>query len=197
VLEVPVNVTPKFLSEQSIELNVEAVRQTAVFGDGTATFAESVNTAKTRVLATVQLNFGETLVLSGLSEKENTKTKDGVPILKDIPIIQYLFSNEKTTELTRSVLILLTPRPARYTDGKPDASELKEGAPSAKSTAVAALEQRYDWFRPAPQSDVLLYTLSKKDYVAAVRKGDVTLEDWTDRASLSHILKRALRFLYY
>jgi type II secretory pathway component GspD/PulD (secretin) len=58
------------------------------------------------------MQFGETLVLGGLSEKEDSVVRDGVPILQDVPVLQYFFSNEQTVDFHKSVLILITPRRA-------------------------------------------------------------------------------------
>jgi len=65
--------------------------------------------------ANVQLEFGQTLVLGGLSEKETTRTRSGVPLLQDIPGLQYLFSSLSTSSFQRSVLILITPRDPYFT----------------------------------------------------------------------------------
>ena len=65
--------------------------------------------------ANVVMNLGDTLVLGGLSEKESTTNRDGVPLLQDLPGVQYLFSQQQRTDYQRSVLILITPRPAAYT----------------------------------------------------------------------------------
>jgi type II secretory pathway component GspD/PulD (secretin) len=65
--------------------------------------------------ANVVMRMGDTLILGGLSEKESTNTRDGVPGMQDIPFLQYLFSAQQKTEFQKSVLILITPRPANYT----------------------------------------------------------------------------------
>lgn len=60
--------------------------------------------------ANVVMKIADTLVPSGLSEKTSASTRDGVPGLRDVPGVQYLFSNKKTSEIQRSVLILVSPR---------------------------------------------------------------------------------------
>ena len=55
---------------------------------------------------------GETLMLGGLTEQETEKSADGVPFLKDIPIVNWAFSEQQNKEFTRTLTILLTPRAA-------------------------------------------------------------------------------------
>ena len=61
------------------------------------------------------MKFDDTLIISGLSEKETEKLNDGVPFLQDLPVLQHLFRHEDTLDFTKSVLILLTPRKPQYT----------------------------------------------------------------------------------
>jgi tetratricopeptide (TPR) repeat protein len=62
------------------------------------------------------LDLNQTLILTGLSQREQTVSKSGVPILKSIPVIKYLFSQEKTITKDFSIIILLTPREPAYWD---------------------------------------------------------------------------------
>ncbi len=52
---------------------------------------------------------GETVVISGLTKKKNTDAESGVPDVKDIPVLGYLFKGEKKTDQMEEVLIFLTP----------------------------------------------------------------------------------------
>jgi Tfp pilus assembly protein PilF len=62
------------------------------------------------------LGIDQTLILSGLNQKETDTDRSGVPILSSIPLIKYLFSQETTVESTAAVIILLTPRDPAYVD---------------------------------------------------------------------------------
>ena len=50
-----------------------------------------------------ELKKGEIIVLSGINQSTNIEVKKGIPILKDIPILQYIFST-KNKELSESIL---------------------------------------------------------------------------------------------
>ncbi|TFG93339.1 MAG: type IV pilus secretin PilQ [Syntrophobacterales bacterium] len=52
---------------------------------------------------------GETIVISGLSRQRNSGGDTGVPGLKDIPALGYLFKNESKSETMEEVLIFITP----------------------------------------------------------------------------------------
>lgn len=75
---------------------------------------DSVAFSNLEVTSEAVLGLGRTLILTGLSQRESTKGSSGVPILKDIPIIQYFFSNKSTKTSDSSVIILLTPRDPAY-----------------------------------------------------------------------------------
>jgi len=71
---------------------------------------------KVTVASEAVLSLGQTLILSGLSQRESHTGVSGVPILRDIPIIKYLFSTKSTTIADAAVIILLTPRDPAFSD---------------------------------------------------------------------------------
>jgi type II secretory pathway component GspD/PulD (secretin) len=112
---VKLTVLPEFLEDGRLNMKVSAQRTFLLTPSADVIFTFRMETSKTTVNANVVMRFGETLILSGLSEKEAEVTRDGTPILQDVPGIQYLFSNQRTRDFQKSVMILLTPRPAQYT----------------------------------------------------------------------------------
>lgn len=57
--------------------------------------------AKTKATTTLKLKFGETGMLGGIYERVIRQDKDGVPLLQDIPFLQYLFPQETTSDLRK------------------------------------------------------------------------------------------------
>jgi type IV pilus assembly protein PilQ len=53
---------------------------------------------------------GETIVISGLTKQSGTTSVSGVPWLKEIPVLGWLFKGEGKTETMEEVLIFITPR---------------------------------------------------------------------------------------
>jgi hypothetical protein len=73
---------------------------------------------KVQVVSEAVLNLGQTLILSGLSQRESRTTRSGVPILMDVPLLKYFFSTTSTVDLDAAVIILLTPRDPAFLDEK-------------------------------------------------------------------------------
>jgi type II secretory pathway component GspD/PulD (secretin) len=65
---------------------------------------------KVTVASEAVLSLGQTLILSGLSQRESRTGRSGVPVLRDIPILKYFFSTRTTTTADTAVIILITPR---------------------------------------------------------------------------------------
>jgi pilus assembly protein CpaC len=78
--------------------------QISDFVDGNPNFQTSrVNTA-------INLNSGETLVLSGLVSSTNAKAVDKLPVLGDVPILGELFKSRRFQKDESELLIFVTPR---------------------------------------------------------------------------------------
>ena len=52
---------------------------------------------------------GETIVISGLTKQRGASSDSGVPWMKDIPVLGWLFKGEGTTSSMEEVLIFITP----------------------------------------------------------------------------------------
>lgn len=185
-------VTPVFLSNGRVQLKVEAQRTSLNATADNPRVTYQLEIAETTANANVVMNLGDTLVLSGLSEKSTANTREGVPVLQDVPVIQYLFSNKKTNDIQRSVLILITPRAPAYT-ANPD---LGNGTTVSASTQM--LRDKFGFTGNTPSSvDAILSHLKTNDLFREFRQGDVTLERWDRMHSTGDRLRQALGFLYY
>jgi len=195
-------VTPQFLSDDKLILSVAASRSFFDTVLTTGAFNNSVQTSKTNVSANVVMKFGETLILSGLSERETEHVNSGVPLLKEIPLIQYAFSRETTLDFQKSVIVLLTPRKPEYVY-QPDGNK-EDG--SGKGRTGGTGEQRYleelqarhkDWFRPYPNVASAFHHIQQNKLYREFRTGDVSLEKWENATTLFNRLKRAIEFLHF
>ncbi|MEQ8195758.1 MAG: type II and III secretion system protein, partial [Rhodospirillales bacterium] len=196
---VKLSVVPAFLKDGRVRLKVNAERTFLSTPDTTSvTFTLRIDTTKTTVNANVVMNFGETLILSGLSEKETERRRDGVPGLQDIPLVQYFTSKATTNDFQKSVLILLTPRPASYVfQNERQKSETKEKQTEGERV-LSELQARYsDWFRPYPNWASIFHHMQANSLYREFRTGDVTLEKWTDYQSHENRLRQVLDFLFY
>jgi hypothetical protein len=67
---------------------------------------------------------GESLIIGGIRKNEEFAVVRGVPILKDIPILGFLFSSEDTEKRAVETIFILTPTIS--TDGRPKKEVMKE-----------------------------------------------------------------------
>ncbi len=58
---------------------------------------------------TLMVKDGETIVISGLSKQRSSTGDSGIPVLKDIPTLGYLFKSDSRAETMEEVLIFITP----------------------------------------------------------------------------------------
>ena len=56
------------------------------------------------------VNDGETAVIGGLTITEVNRTRSGIPLLSQLPIVGGLFSTTENSERRRDLMILVTPR---------------------------------------------------------------------------------------
>ena len=191
-------VKPTFRPDGKIVLKAKAERTFLATPNTTSiTFATRIDTSKTTVLANVVMNYGETLILSGLSEKETERIRDGVPFLQDVPVVQYLFSSNTTRDFQKSVLILLTPRNPNYVYREGQVSE--NGTPLPKDEKVLnELRSRYaDWFKPYPNWASIFHHMQNNKLYREFRTGDVELERWESLMARSERWGQILDFLFY
>jgi len=196
---VKLSVNPEFLDDGRVKLNVVAERTFLTTPNtSSVTFTLRIDTSKTTVSANVAMNYGETLILSGLSEKETERKRDGVPVLQDLPGLQYLFSKRTTRDFQKSVLILMTPRPPSYTNQSDLQQSETRARQSKNERALSELQARYsDWFKPYPNWASVFHHMQDNTLYREFRTGDVTMEHWANMETLKSRLGQALDFLYF
>ncbi|QAU34829.1 secretion protein [Janthinobacterium sp. 17J80-10] len=185
-------VTPSFLPQGRVQLKVEAQRTSLNASSDNPRVAYQIEIGEITANANVVMNLGDTLVLSGLSEKSASSTRDGVPGLQDVPVIQYLFSNKKTNDLQRSALILVTPRsPVQI-------AETAAGADESMASRMKALREKFGFANSSPANiEAIMTQLQANEFFREFRQGDVSMERWDRMRSTGDRLREVLGFLYY
>ena len=102
---VRLTVTPRIRNSGEIVLDIQPSVDEVV-GYRTVNSAPVIATRSVRT--TVRLNNGETIVIGGLFREHEIKTKGGIPILKDIPLVGLLFRNTKIEKKKTEVVFVLT-----------------------------------------------------------------------------------------
>lgn len=194
---VKLSVTPEFLPDNLIKLNIAAERTFLAIPSTSVKFDFRLDTTKTTVNANVVMKFGETLILSGLSERDQSRDRDGVPLLQDIPIVQYLFSSRDSRDYYKSVLILLTPRRAEYTNRAQADVEADRANASPEDLALMDFEAKYSpWFKPIPNIGEITRALESSTLYREFRTGDLA-GSWQGLDGHTNRLKTAINFLFY
>ncbi|HAT72649.1 MAG TPA: hypothetical protein DCS63_07520 [Elusimicrobia bacterium] len=205
LVDVPVginlSITPTFVDNETIRIKVHADRSFIEARSEKLGFNYFSQTSKTSVDATAVMKFGETLILSGLSENETTKAKSGVPFLQSIPLIQSLFSNKTEQEMKKSVMILICPQKAHRAAEHMTPAEAKELRKAMRKgpAAVAHLKalKAKEGLDTKDNLDAVYEEIYKGRYYKEFQSGDLHLDAWHNSDSMIGAIKRVLGFLWY
>lgn len=96
-------VTPHITSENRILMKLEPERSSYTF-DANGVIINT-NNAETNVV----VDNGQTAVIGGLTTQEEMESHSGLPILKDIPLLGYLFRYTRKSVVNRDLVIFVTP----------------------------------------------------------------------------------------
>lgn len=116
------NVTPFILDDEPadpaqwelyLDLRPEITRsgREIAFGSNIGTIPEVIAVAPTTA---VRMHNGDTVLIGGLTDDAFTRTNSGVPFLKDIPILGWLFGTTERTHTKSELVILVTAKVFDY-----------------------------------------------------------------------------------
>jgi len=100
---IQLRVTPHVTSENRILLNLKPERSSYAYDDNGVII--STQNAETNVV----VDNGQTTVIAGLTSQEELSLRVGLPFLKDIPLLGYLFSYDKKEVNNVDLVIFVTP----------------------------------------------------------------------------------------
>lgn len=124
-------VTPHVIGDDALKLNIYTKKDELDFANAVGG-QPAIDTKK--ATTNVLLYDGQTTVIGGLSKENSDNAESGVPWLKDIPIIGYLFKGRGTNDSLEEVLIFITPHilGERYDEGL-DESSMEESSSDTAS----------------------------------------------------------------
>src|SRR5262249_33216452 len=119
------DVTPRVNASGLVLLDIS--EEVSNVGRTTSSDLNSPTIAQRKVTSTVAVRDGQTIGLAGLIRDSRTRSNTGLPWLKDVPVVGWLFG-VRTDEVTRTeLLVLITPRVIRgRDDGDAATRELKD-----------------------------------------------------------------------
>lgn len=195
---VSLSVTPTFIDDERLLLAVKGARSFIEPTELQGLTDNALSTSNNIVSTNVIMRFGETLILSGLREREHTKDKTGVPLLRDVPLLQYLFSTHVDYDYAHHVLILLTPRkPSTLTETERAAQayarspEFQVERDDASTEAMNALRQR------RPNLEAILAKIQLSQYRHEFHSGDLSSRRFAPSPSLERVLGDVKQMLYF
>ncbi|MBI5574626.1 MAG: hypothetical protein HY919_08805 [Elusimicrobia bacterium] len=100
------NVTPLVKSDDLINLTINAQISDLV---GWSPQGQPMVSSR-QATSTIDIKNGQTYVMGGIEKTTFVDSVKGVPVLKSIPLIKYLFSKKTKTKITNQVLIYITSR---------------------------------------------------------------------------------------
>lgn len=197
---VSLSVTPTFVDDDSVLLAVRAARSFVEQVDQAVLFGHTLQTSRNAVSANVALKLGQTLVLSGLSEQEIQRNSNGVPVLKDIPVLQYLFGTKTTQNFTRSVLVLITPRAPAY-DREIMAGTVRHVDTLSGDKSIyrplieKAMKDKPD-SAPANLEGTYKHAFGNKLFLQ-YRSGDLVIQHWSEQSQLDEFFRDMKGLIYF
>src|SRR5262245_52117495 len=131
---VNLDITPRVLLNREISMTVQVqVRAVSDFRD-VGGVSQPVLTNR-QIQHEIRLVEGETNILGGLITDNEATSLNGLPGLKNIPILRYLFSQERKSRDQTEIIILLTPHILRM----PNIQEVNMRGPNTGSETIPRL----------------------------------------------------------
>jgi general secretion pathway protein D len=136
-----------------VGLEVSNIVDTVRGSSGTLTYQIGTRNAST----ILRLKDGETQVLAGLLADEGRSTVDAIPLLGNIPLVGWLFSNHNNERIKTEIVLLITPHILRSdASNLPTLTEFRGGTESAIGGGLSASGVRTPPINPILPSETLV-----------------------------------------
>ena len=100
-------VTPHVTNDGHIRMSIKAKKDAP---DNSITVAGVPSIDKKEAITEVMIKDGGVVAIAGIYTIEKTKQEDGVPLLKKIPLLGWLFKKETREDTRRDLLIFISPK---------------------------------------------------------------------------------------
>lgn len=99
----------KDIKKGRISLDIREVNLSSVTGFVTLQNVNRPIFARSSANTTIEITSGETFFIGGFKTKRDVVSESGVPFLRRIPILGYLFKSEKKVQENKDILFFITP----------------------------------------------------------------------------------------
>jgi Flp pilus assembly protein TadD len=160
---VGLKVAPESIAGNKVTFRVNASRS-FLSREQVGTFDESLTTFKQLVGATAEVEFGQTLVLSALSENVEDAHFSKVPGLGEIPGASTFFKNSSRAHRQETLLILITPVPP---------TSFRTNMASTPATVEKLISTWKTIIDPQSNLDAILKRLNRSRFFSGAERGDL------------------------
>jgi len=130
-------VTPHVGSDGLVTLDV-AQEVSSVLAATTTSGIDSPTFSERAVTSRVAIQDGQTIGLAGLISDSDSHQNQGIPYLKNVPLLGDLFSNQNNSRTRTELLVLITPHVIRTQSDAADlTADLREALPNAAAVPAA------------------------------------------------------------
>ncbi|MDZ4662499.1 MAG: type IV pilus secretin PilQ [Pseudomonadota bacterium] len=109
-IQLKLKVTPQVTADDSVMLKIDLQRDVPGAQVSVAAGDEAISISKRHAKTKVLVRNGQTAVIGGIYQNDTSLGINGVPFLKDLPILGYLFKYQNEKNQKNELLIFLTPR---------------------------------------------------------------------------------------
>ncbi len=103
------NVRPRITKDRNVAMEVEVLYSNVARVATTNTPGNNPTIDRRQTNTSVVLKNGQTIVLSGIRTESEAKNKTKVPLLGDVPLLDWVFSNSERTTSTSELVLFITP----------------------------------------------------------------------------------------
>lgn len=185
-IDVGVNlrVTPEQIDGEKVTVQISADRS-FLSREQVGTFDNSLTTFRQSVAATADVRFGQTLVLSALSEQVADNAFSRMPGVGKIPVLNWFTNQSTDARRQESLLILVTPSlPLSFATESP---------PKKRAVEVERLIKLWrERINPTSEISAIMRRLEKSRWVRTPERGDLALYVSTDQELRKEALQENL-----
>jgi len=200
---VSLSITPTFIDEDTMMLAVKVSRSYVSGTTAQGGFNAGISTEQHAVTANVRVKYGETLILDGLASRQINGSQDGVPVLQDIPIIQYLFNQKQQQQYSENVIVMVTPRRIESNEEamKRSSANAKDETLTPKERSVYQALKMYQQIASADTNlDNALLALDRDSaYFRSFKSAALSapLDGWVSEPAINKFINDAANLMYF
>ena len=103
------NVRPRITKDRNVAMEVEVLYSNVARVSTTNTPGNNPTISRRQTNTSVTVKNGQTIVLSGIRTESEQKSKTKVPLLGDVPVLDWVFSSTENSTATSELVLFITP----------------------------------------------------------------------------------------